>query len=69
MKKSLKVTSLSAYTVARNCTDLDDCKVGISELFEWKLLREKNNLAIPQIWYNKMANLSKKEKKFKNKKK
>lgn len=67
MKNYLKVASLSSYTVANNCTDLDDCKVGINELFEWKLLREKNNLPIPQIWYNKMANLSKKEKIFKRK--
>jgi hypothetical protein len=64
MKNYLKVSSLSCYTIAKNCTDLDDLKTGLNELREWKLNRERNNLPIQQIWYNKVVNLGKKASKL-----
>jgi len=59
MKKYLKFTSLSSYTIANNCTDIDDCKVGIEELLEWERARKRNNLEIPKSYYTRHSNLKK----------
>jgi len=41
MAKKINFRTLSAYTIAANCTDVSDCKVGLSELNSYLANAEK----------------------------
>jgi hypothetical protein len=63
------LAKLSAYTKARNCTDLQQCKYGIDDLKYFFDFYESNKLRIPNEAYIRFAKLKKKEDKLREKKK
>lgn len=39
----MSIRKLSAYTIAKNCTDKSDCQAGIDEIMEYFKKMEKEN--------------------------
>lgn len=65
MAKTIK--KLSAYTIARNCSDLTDCQAGIKEIKEYMAYKESKGHKIPGTAYIRFYKLKKKEDKIKKK--
>lgn len=58
MKKTIKgIRSLSAYTMAKNCTDVSDCVAGINELTKFIEIYHSENLYVPATVYKRFAAL------------
>lgn len=62
-----KVSQLSAYTSAKNCTDISDCKNGIKEIQDYMDYKTKMGHKIPNSVYIKYYRLRKKLEKFEKK--
>lgn len=63
------LAKLSAYTKARNCTDLQQCKYGIDEMKSFFDFYEANKLRIPDEAYIRFSKLKMKEDILRKKKK
>ena len=51
---------LSAYTIARNCTDITDVTYGIDEIQEKISQRNRADKPIPRYFYNRLSKLQNK---------
>lgn len=60
-------TELSPYTIASNCTDLNDIRDGINEIQDEikRLVSEGKN--VPSFFYSRLSKLQTKSKKYKQK--
>jgi len=56
--------SLSAYTIARNCTDIADLTCGIDEIKEAMQIWLQSGKKIPSYYYTRLFHLKKKLAKF-----
>jgi hypothetical protein len=63
----MKVKKLSAYTHARNCTDIADCEFGISEIWEAVKRRERGDYGettVPCYYFVRLNKLHEKKEKY-----
>lgn len=60
----LPYSSLSSYTIAKNCTDLNDCEIGIEELKNFIKFNYPSNTPLA---YKRLNALTKKINLLKNK--
>lgn len=60
-------TELSPYTIASNCTDLNDIRDGINEIQDEikRLVSEGKN--VPSFFYSRLSKLQTKSKKYEQK--
>ena len=63
-ERSIAMKLLSAYTIARNCTDIVDVTYGIDEIREKISQRNRVGKPIPRYFYNRLTKLQNKLKKF-----
>ena len=56
---------LSAYTIAKNCTDKSDCNEGIKEIYEYLENCRKKNIQPAKTAFIRLNNLYEKEHKLK----
>jgi hypothetical protein len=59
---------LSAYTIAKNCSDLDDVNNGLEEMREYFALCSKEGKKPTASSYSRFSKLKEKEEKFLSKK-
>lgn len=56
--------TLSAYTIATNCTDITDCNYGISELWDAYDRYKAAELTVPKYIYKRIEKLNAKRDKY-----